>query len=161
MLPPHQLKQSRASVQILLSQKHTRFFRLFMLLPTVQLRFSPLLHPKPMVLQHPAKYKGHQPYIPTSTLTLTLILTIIPSLSPRSSFCPMTPLKMSQFDAEFISASSTTTFRMSTNSAANICKKYSNLLLTFLTCNFANKMNYFDLQVRQLANFTTNFANST
>jgi hypothetical protein len=50
---------------------------------------------------------------------------------------------------------------MSTNSAANICKKYSNLLLTFLTCNFANKMNYFDLQVRQLANFTTNFANST
>jgi hypothetical protein len=42
-------------------------------------------------------------------------------------------LKTSPFDAEFNSVSSTSIFRTSTNSAGNICKKYSNLLLTFLT----------------------------
>jgi hypothetical protein len=45
----------------------------------------------------------------------------------------MTPLKISPFDAEFNSASSTTIFRASTDSAVNMCKKYSNLLLNFLT----------------------------
>jgi tetratricopeptide (TPR) repeat protein len=49
-------------------------------------------------------------------------------------------LKISPFDAEFYSAFSTTTFSTSTDSGVNICKKYSNLLLTFLTFEIWRKI---------------------
>jgi hypothetical protein len=48
------------SPEILAFQKYTRFFPLFFLLQTVQFRFSPLLHPKVMVLEDEAQFKGHQ-----------------------------------------------------------------------------------------------------
>ncbi len=40
-------------------------------------------------------------------------------------------MKILLFNAEFNSVSNTIMFRMSANSAVNICEKYSNMLLTF------------------------------
>jgi hypothetical protein len=51
--------KSGVSVQILVFQKYTSFFQLFLLLQTVQFRFSPLLYPKVLVLEDEAQCKGH------------------------------------------------------------------------------------------------------
>ncbi len=55
----HRVKNA-VSVQILVFEKYIRFFRLFLLLKTVQFRFCPLLHPKVMVLEDEAQCSDHQ-----------------------------------------------------------------------------------------------------